>query len=158
MPLGVLAPRAVRHVAPFAARGGSPVQVGAATALPLRGLRPGVASTAASSKCATAAASIVACYTLLQVSWSDRRRSARQRFAELGKPTAPRRAQPECSVRSPRGEAACGEGEDQCAHERRVAEAVAVELAHLPHPVAHRLRVHVQLSGDVVATALVEQP
>ena len=34
------------------------------------------------------------------------------------------------------------------AHDGGVAEAVAVELAHLAHPIAHRLRVHVQVGDD----------
>ena len=40
----------------------------------------------------------------------------------------------------------------------RIVEPVAVELAQLGHPVAHRLRVHEQVGGDGVALALVQQP
>ena len=39
-----------------------------------------------------------------------------------------------------------------------VVEGVAVQLAELAHPVAHGLRVHEQLGGDVLAAAVVEQP
>ena len=40
----------------------------------------------------------------------------------------------------------------------RVVEPVAVQLAQLAHAVAHRLRVHVQVGGHRIATALVQQP
>ena len=44
------------------------------------------------------------------------------------------------------------------AHDGGVVQTVPVQLAHLPHPVANRLRVHVQLGGDVVTSTLVQQP
>ena len=43
-------------------------------------------------------------------------------------------------------------------HHLRVVEPVAVQVAQLPHPVPHGLRVDVEVGGDVVPPALVQQP
>ena len=56
---------------------------------------------------------------------------------------------------SARGQA---QADDELEDAVGVGEVGAVQLAQLGHPVAHGLRVHVQVGGDVLAAALVQQP
>src|SRR3712207_7001672 len=51
-----------------------------------------------------------------------------------------------------------GEREGETEDPGRVLELVAVQLAQLLQPVAHRLRVHEELGGHLLAAAVVQQP